>query len=201
MNPPPCGIITVTRCSPIFRIIRSAAVFIPADLKDPNTIEGHYLEFLQPDSGYMKTLAEQGAVGLALLLIFYFMLMRYGFYYFFRVKDPEIRNYYIALLIMMFTLIVAQYAQMAITQCPVILFFYAILVIFIKLADFDTSLIPLKQLFKIDCMKYFLIAFSILCEMQFCPAGGSALPDGQQPEFYNGYPGTTRSTGHSEPAI
>jgi hypothetical protein len=34
---------------------------------------------------------------------------------------------------------VAQYAQMAITQSPVILFFYAILVIFIKLADFDTA--------------------------------------------------------------
>ena len=114
----------------------------------PKYNEGHYLEFLQPDSGYMKTLAEQGAVGLALLLIFYFVLMRYGFYYFFRVKDPEIRNYYIALLIMIFTLIVAQYAQMAITQSPVILFFYAILVIFIKLADFDTKPHPIKITFQ-----------------------------------------------------
>ena len=110
----------------------------------PKYNEGHYLEFLQPDSGYMKTLAEQGAVGLALLLIFYFVLMRYGFYYFFRVKDPEIRNYYIALLVMMFTLIVAQYAQMAITQSPVALFFYAVLVIFIKLADFDIEPRPIK---------------------------------------------------------
>ena len=114
----------------------------------PKYNEGHYLEFLQPDSGYMKTLAEQGAVGLALLLIFYFVLMRYGFYHFFRVKDPEIRNYYIALLIMIFTLIVAQYAQMAITQSPVILFFYAILVIFIKLADFDTEPHPVKTTFQ-----------------------------------------------------
>jgi hypothetical protein len=110
----------------------------------PKYNEGHYLEFLQPDSGYMKTMAEQGAVGLALLLIFYFVLMRYGFYYFFRVKDPEIRNYYIALLVMMFTLIVAQYAQMAITQSPVALFFYAVLVIFIKLADFDMNPHPIK---------------------------------------------------------
>jgi len=36
-----------------------------------------------------------------------------------------------------FTLMVAQYGQMAITQCPVILFFHASMIIFIKLADFD----------------------------------------------------------------
>jgi hypothetical protein len=40
---------------------------------------------------------------------------------------------------MMFSLIVAQYAQMAILQSPVVLFFHAIMVIFIKLADFEVS--------------------------------------------------------------
>jgi cell division protein FtsW (lipid II flippase) len=103
----------------------------------PKYNPGHYLENLQPDSGYMKTVAEQGGIGLALLLIFYFIVMRHGYHYFFRAKDPEIRNYYIALLVMMFTLLVAQYAQMAITQCPVVLFFQAIMVIFIKLANCD----------------------------------------------------------------
>ncbi|MFI5194889.1 MAG: O-antigen ligase family protein [Chitinophagales bacterium] len=103
----------------------------------PKYNHGHYLEFLQPDSGYMKTVAEQGAVGLALLLIFYFTIMAYGFRRFFRMKDLQIQNYYIALLIMVFTLMVAQYGQMAITQCPVILFFHASMIIFIKLADFD----------------------------------------------------------------
>ncbi len=105
----------------------------------PKYNHGHYLEYLQPDSGYMKTVAEEGGIGLALLLIFYFIVMRHGYHYFFRAKDPVIRNYYIALLIMMFTLLVAQYAQMAITQCPVVLFFQAIMVIFIKLADYDTD--------------------------------------------------------------
>jgi putative inorganic carbon (hco3(-)) transporter len=101
--------------------------------------KGHYLEYLQADSGYLKTLAEQGAVGLALLLIFYFIIMRWGFHQFFRARDPEIRTYYIGLLVMMFTLLVAQYAQMAISQYPVVLYFYATLVIFIKLADYDTK--------------------------------------------------------------
>ncbi len=104
--------------------------------------EGHYLEYLQADSGYLKALAEQGAIGFAFLLIFYFVIMRRGFHHFFRVNDPEIRTYYIGLLVMMFTLMVAQYSQMAISQYPVVLYFYAILVIFIKLADFDKPFQP-----------------------------------------------------------
>jgi putative inorganic carbon (HCO3(-)) transporter len=98
---------------------------------------GHYLEYLQADSGYLKTLAEQGPIGLVLLLISYFIIMRFGYHRFYRARDPEIRTYYIGLLIMMFTLLVAQYAQMAISQYPIVLYFYAFLAIFIKLADFD----------------------------------------------------------------
>jgi hypothetical protein len=45
---------------------------------------------------------------------------------------------------MMFTLLVAQYAQMAITQYPIVLYFYGTLVIFIKLAEFDNSGQPSK---------------------------------------------------------
>jgi hypothetical protein len=45
---------------------------------------------------------------------------------------------------MMFTLLVAQYAQMAISQYPVVLYFYGTLVIFIKLADYDKSGQPVK---------------------------------------------------------
>jgi len=102
--------------------------------------KGHYLEYLQADSGYLKTLAEQGPVGLAILLIFYFIFMRLGFHYFFRTRDPELRTYYIGLLVMMFTLLVAQYAQMAISQYPIVLNFYATLAIFIKLTEFDKTL-------------------------------------------------------------
>lgn len=101
--------------------------------------KGHYLEYLQADSGYLKILAEQGPIGLALLLIFYFVNMWQGYNKFFRIRDPEIRTYYIGLLVMMFTLLVAQYAQMAISQYPVVLYFYGTLVIFIKLADFDKT--------------------------------------------------------------
>jgi hypothetical protein len=108
--------------------------------------KGHYLEYLQADSGYLKTLAEQGPIGLALLLIFYFIFMRFGYYRFYRAKDPVIRTYYIGLLVMMFTLLVAQYAQMAISQYPVVLYFNASLIIFIKLADFDKPGQPVQTI-------------------------------------------------------
>ena len=110
-------------------------------IEGPKYNKGHYLENLQPDSGFMKILAEQGAIGLGLLLIFYFIILQKGFYHFYRVKDPEIRSYYIGLLVMLFTLVVAQYAQIAIAQYPVSLFFYATMIIFIKLADFDTIIV------------------------------------------------------------
>jgi putative inorganic carbon (hco3(-)) transporter len=106
--------------------------------------KGHYLEYLQADSGYLKTLAEQGPIGLTLLLVFYFILMRHGYYRFFRTGSREIRTYYIGLLVMMFTLLVGQFAQMAISQYPIVLYFYGTLVIFIKLADFDDSGQPVK---------------------------------------------------------
>jgi putative inorganic carbon (hco3(-)) transporter len=111
----------------------------------PKYNKGHYLEFLQPDSGYLKVLAEQGATGLALLLFFYFVVMRRGLHYFFRVKDAEIQNYYIGLIVMMFTLMVSQYSQMAIAQTPLSTFFYATMVIFIKFADFDKQVEPLNN--------------------------------------------------------
>jgi putative inorganic carbon (hco3(-)) transporter len=104
----------------------------------PKYNPGHYLEPLQPDSGYMKVLAEQGPLGLLIMLTFYFIVMQHGFRYFYRVRDPELQSYYIGLLMMMFTWLVAQYAQISLAQYPIALFFYISLVIFIKLADYDT---------------------------------------------------------------
>ena len=139
------GIMTATRCSPIFRLIRWVVVYLLPAVKGIKYNKGHYLEYLQADSGYMKTWPNREPIGLFLLLTFYFIVMRYGFHHFLGLRIPEIRTYYIGLLVMMFTLLVAQYSQMAISQYPVVLYFYATMVIFIKLADFDKLVQPLKQ--------------------------------------------------------
>lgn len=104
---------------------------------------GHYLSNIPPDSGYMQTMMEQGPIGLALMLIFYFVLLKTGIRYFYRVRDPETRTLYAAHMCSVFTLIVAQYSQMAIGQYPSILYYYAVLVIFLKLHQYQPTKPPL----------------------------------------------------------
>jgi hypothetical protein len=103
----------------------------------PKYNHGHPLEMFQPDSGYAKTMAEEGGIGLALLLISYLIIMRQGIRNFYRARDPEIQNHYIALLVMVFSILVGQYAQMAISQYPLLLYFHAFLVVFYKLNKYD----------------------------------------------------------------
>jgi putative inorganic carbon (hco3(-)) transporter len=104
----------------------------------PKYNPGHPLETFQPDSGYAKTLAEQGEIGLALLLLTYLIVMRQGIRNFYRARDSEIAGHYIALLVMLFSILVGQYAQMAISQYPILLYYYAFLVVFYKLIQYDS---------------------------------------------------------------
>jgi putative inorganic carbon (hco3(-)) transporter len=98
----------------------------------------HYLTDFQPDSGYMKILAEQGWIGLLLQLIFYFIFLQRGIYGYFHSKNPEIKTWYIAITTGLFSLLTGQYSQIAISPYPQILFYIAALVILYKLKDYDT---------------------------------------------------------------
>ena len=100
---------------------------------------GHYLASIPPDSAYMQTMMEQGPIGLALLLIFYYVILRTGIRYFYRVRDPDLKTLYAAHLVCIFSLLVAQFSQMAIGQYPNVLYFYSALAIFLKLHLYDSS--------------------------------------------------------------
>jgi putative inorganic carbon (HCO3(-)) transporter len=100
---------------------------------------GHYLSMFQPDSGYMKILAEQGWIGLLLTLIFYFIFMRRGIQGIFESKNPEIKTWYLAITVWLFTLLAGQYSQVAISPYPEVLFYFPSLVILYKLKEHDTS--------------------------------------------------------------
>jgi putative inorganic carbon (hco3(-)) transporter len=105
----------------------------------PKYNPGHYLEDFQPDGGYAKMLAEQGCIGLGLLLGSYLIAMRVGIRTFYRTRDPMTQNIYIALVAVVFSILVAQMAQMAVSQFPVVFQFYAYLVILVKLATYDST--------------------------------------------------------------
>ena len=103
-------------------------------LYNPN----HALAGFPPDSGYLKILLEQGWIGLILHLAFYFLIIRHGIICFFNASGKSVKNLYIAITVCLFSLIVGQYSQIAIAQYPLILIYYAMLAILVKLIDFDT---------------------------------------------------------------
>lgn len=99
---------------------------------------GHFLSMIPPDSGFMQAMMEQGPIGLALLLIFYYVVLRTGIKYYYRVRDPAIRTQYAAHMVSIFTLMVAQYSQLAIGQYPSVLYFYSVLALLLKLHQYDS---------------------------------------------------------------
>ena len=100
---------------------------------------GHFLEKFPPDSGYMKTFAEQGWIGLAILLICYYLFLRLGIKNYFRSQNPEVQNHAIALVVMVFSLMVGQYSQIAMGVDPETFYFLGTLVIFIKLPIYNKT--------------------------------------------------------------
>ena len=104
-------------------------------LYNPN----HALAGFPPDSGYLKILIEQGWIGFALNLAFYFLIIRHGIISFFNATSRSIQNLYIAITVCLFSLIVGQYSQLAIAQYPLILMYYSILAILIRLMEFDSK--------------------------------------------------------------
>lgn len=98
---------------------------------------GHPLAGFPPDSGFTKTMVEQGSIGLALNLIFFFIVLQTGIRGFFESRKTEIKTLYIALNTCFFSVVVGQYSQLAIAQYPQCLLFFATLVIFYKLKEYD----------------------------------------------------------------
>ncbi len=100
---------------------------------------GHYLASFPSDSGYLKIAVEQGWIGLAIALTFYYLIMRAGIRNFYRARAPEIRMWYIALLGFIFGLLIGQFSQIVIGQYPTIFLFYGSAVIFIKLIKYEST--------------------------------------------------------------
>ncbi|MEP6747135.1 MAG: O-antigen ligase family protein [Bacteroidota bacterium] len=98
---------------------------------------GHPLSGYPPDSGYMKIMLEQGWVGLAINVILYFFILYRGITGFYDSQRQEIKTLYIAFTVCIFSLVVGQYSQLAISTYPQYLFYLATLVIFYKLKEYD----------------------------------------------------------------
>lgn len=110
---------------------------VPGFLYNP----GHFLNQFSADSGYMLVMMEQGTIGLLFTMIFYFVILRMGIKYCYRVRDPDIKTLYIVSLVYIFTMMVAQFSQSAMGQYPSYLFYLGATVLLIKLRQYDNTAI------------------------------------------------------------
>jgi O-antigen ligase len=83
-----------------------------------------YLANFPPDSGYVRVAVEMGYVGLLLYCIFNFVIMYKGLNYYYLIKDPELKSYCLAMLLIIFAFDIGNYPQQAFIQYPSNILFY-----------------------------------------------------------------------------
>ncbi|MEP6583065.1 MAG: O-antigen ligase family protein [Ginsengibacter sp.] len=97
----------------------------------------HMLAGFPPDSGLLKAALEMGWIGLALTMFFYLVILYQCIDYYFRIRNPEYKTYMVAIAAALFSMIVTQYAQVAIGQIPGAIFFFGTISLIKRLLEFD----------------------------------------------------------------
>jgi hypothetical protein len=98
------------------------------------------------DSLYVRLAVEAGWLGLILYMSLLFVSLKTSIYYYFRVKDPTIKTFYLGFTISVFLLAIASYPQEAITLLPTSIIFYVMLAMIVRLKDFDENFKPASQM-------------------------------------------------------
>ena len=99
----------------------------------------HLLAGFPPDSGLLKAALEMGYIGLAFTMFFYLVILYQCIDYYFRIKNPEYKTYVVAIAAALFSMIVTQYAQVAIGQIPGAIFFFGTISMIKRLVEFDQA--------------------------------------------------------------
>ena len=85
-----------------------------------------YLANFPPDSGYVRVAVELGWIGLFLFCLLVFTILKTGINNYYLIKDPRLRSYCLAALLVVFALNVGNYPQEAIVQYPSNVIFYLV---------------------------------------------------------------------------
>ncbi|WP_240609302.1 O-antigen ligase family protein [Flavipsychrobacter stenotrophus] len=88
-----------------------------------------YLANFPPDSGYVRIAVELGWIGLFLFCLLVFTVLKTGINSYFIIKDPKLRSYCLAAVLVVFALNVGNYPQEAIVQYPSNVYFYLVIAI------------------------------------------------------------------------
>lgn len=93
-----------------------------------------------PDSGFVRVAVEQGYIGLLLYCSMLFVMFYQGIRNYTRSKHPKIRLYYLALLTVLYSLVVANYPQQSFAIYPTIAVFIVCMALIIRLKYIEESL-------------------------------------------------------------
>jgi len=100
-----------------------------------------------PDSGYVRVAVELGWVGLFIFCLLVFTILRVGIHHYFAIKDPELKSYCLAMVLIIFAYHIGNYPQEAIVQFPSNVYFYlaaAIIEICYRI-DQESNTIPITK--------------------------------------------------------
>lgn len=85
-----------------------------------------YLANFPPDSGYVRVAVEMGWLGLFIFCIFMFMVLYMGIDNYYKIRDPELKSYCLASVLIVFALNIGNYPQEALVQYPSNIYFYLV---------------------------------------------------------------------------
>lgn len=83
-----------------------------------------FLANFPSDSGFLRSAVELGWIGLALICTLMFVILRAGVNSYFRIRDPELKNYCMCMTLVVFALNIGNYPQEALINYPTPFFFY-----------------------------------------------------------------------------
>lgn len=83
-----------------------------------------FLASFPPDSGYMRVAVELGWIGLLIFCILMFMVLKTGITNYYRIRNTELKNYCLAMTLVVFVLNLGNFPQEAIVQFPSNILFY-----------------------------------------------------------------------------
>jgi cell division protein FtsW (lipid II flippase) len=97
---------------------------------------GHFLAGFPPDSGYLKKALETGWIGLMIVCILYFTILKLGIRGYFQSVSEKDKILYSACTATLFAFYLAEFPQEAIGQITDIMIYFPIIAIMLRLRDF-----------------------------------------------------------------
>lgn len=100
---------------------------------------GHVLAGFPPDSGYLRTALEGGWIGLILICILYFVVMKTGIKNYFESNNKQVKYLYAACLASIFSFYIAEFAQDILGQITNVVLYYPSIAIILKLKTLNQN--------------------------------------------------------------